>query len=204
MPGLEYARNMLAVLAFCPDAESCLVLGLGGGSIPRMLLKARPQIEVDAVEIDPTVVELAATYFEINTLPRFTVHTEDAARFLKCCTGKYGVIIIDTYLGEQFPDQCSTEEFIRNTRNCLTADGVIVINWLSANNEKRHVFLKSIQSIIGPVWKLPGLKSRNILYFASTKKIRRSEIISAARNIEENIPFRNSLRQLAQRIKNAG
>jgi len=57
LPGLEYARNMLTVLAFCPKAQSCLVLGLGGGSIPRMLLSARPQIEVEAVEYDPAVVE---------------------------------------------------------------------------------------------------------------------------------------------------
>src|SRR5512139_3899029 len=86
LPGLEYARNMLAALAFCSHAQSCLVLGLGGGSIPRMLLAARPQLEVEAVEIDPAVVELAAAYFDIRRLPRFKVHLEDAAAFLRRCT----------------------------------------------------------------------------------------------------------------------
>ena len=85
LPGLEYARNMLAALAFCPQTQSCLVLGLGGGSIPRMLLAARPQVKVEAVEIDPAVVQLAVRYFDIRSLTRLKIHMEDAAEFLKRC-----------------------------------------------------------------------------------------------------------------------
>ena len=202
LPGLEYARNMLAALAFCPHARSCLILGLGGGSIPRMLLKARPQIEVDAVEIDPAVVDLAVKYFDIHALPRLTVHQEDGAGFLSRCTSQYGVIVVDTYLGEQFPDQCSTQEFIRNAAKSLLGDGVIVFNWLSGNTQKRDNLLQIIKSIIGPVWRLPGLKSRNVLYFAAARKITRPAIISAATKIQAEIPFENSLRQLVQRLQN--
>ena len=99
VPGLEYARNMLAALAFCPDPQSCLVLGLGGGSIPHMLLAARPQLQVEAVEIDPAVVELANRYFGIRALPRFTVLVDDAASFLEHSSSRYGIVIVDTYLG---------------------------------------------------------------------------------------------------------
>ena len=202
LPGLEYARNMLAALAFCPQAQSCLVLGLGGGSISRMLLKARPQMEVDAVEIDPAIVELAAKYFEIQALPRFTLHLGDAAGFLRRCTSRYGIVVVDTYLGEQFPDQCSTQEFIRSVRKCLLNDGVLVINWLSGNTQKRSDLLKIMESVIGPVWQLPGLKSSNVLYFASAREITRPAIISAAKTIQADIPFENSLRQLVQRLQN--
>jgi hypothetical protein len=62
LPGLEYARNTLAVMAFNPSARSFLILGLGGGSIPRMLLAARPGASVDAVEIDPAIPELARRF----------------------------------------------------------------------------------------------------------------------------------------------
>ncbi|MBN1566656.1 MAG: fused MFS/spermidine synthase [Acidobacteria bacterium] len=200
-PGLEYARNMLAALAFCPQAQSCLVLGLGGGSIPRMLLRAFPQIEVDAVEIDPAVVELAATYFDIRALPRLVIHLEDAAGFLKRCTSRYGIVIVDTYLGDQFPDQCATQEFIGNARRCLLDDGVLAMNWLNEDTQKRDDLLKKIESIVGPLWRLPCLKSRNILYFAPANKTTRHKIISAAAAVQPEIPFENSLRQLAMRLK---
>jgi len=201
LPGLEYARNMLAALAFCPQAESCLVLGLGGGSIPRMLLKARPQIAVEAVEIDPAIVELADRYFDIRALPRFKVHLEDAAEFLRRCTSQYGIVIVDTYLGEQFPDQCATQEFIGNAGKCLLDNGVLVLNWLSGNKQNRIDFLKTMERVVGPVWQLPCLKSRNVLYFAVAGKTSRAQIIAAGADIQNEIPFENSLRQLAQRLQ---
>jgi len=201
LPGLEYARNMMAALAFCPHAKSCLVLGLGGGSIPRMLLAARPQMEVEAVEIDPAVVELAARYFGIRAIPGFSIHLEDAAGFLMRNKSRYGVIIVDTYLGDHFPDQCATEEFIRDARKCLFNDGVLVVNWMSGDMRKRDDLLKKLRSIIGPVWQLSGLKSHNILYFAAAGRPNRSAVISAAEAVTTDILFENSLRQLVQRIR---
>jgi spermidine synthase len=204
LPGLEYARNILAALAFCPQAQSCLILGLGGGSIPRMLLAALPQIEVEAVEIDPVVVELAARYFDIRALPRFTIHLEDAAAFLRRCTSRYGIVVVDTYVGEQFPNQCTTREFIKDARKCLLDDGVLAVNWLSDNSQIREDLLKNLGSIVGPVWQLPGLKSRNLVYFAAPRKTARPAIISAAAAVEAEIPFGNSLKRLAQRLRNPG
>lgn len=201
LPGLEYARNMLTALAFCPQAESCLVLGLGGGSIPRMFLKARPQIEVEAVEIDPAVLELAEKYFDILALPRCSFYREDAVVFLGHCTSRYGIVIVDTYLGEQFPDQCATREFVRSARKCLRDDGVLAVNWLSGDKRKRNNLLKIIFEIVGPVWQLPGLKSDNVLYFAPAGKISRPAIINTASEIQDQIPFENSLVRLVQRLK---
>lgn len=201
LPGLEYARNMLAALAFCPHAQSCLILGLGGGSIPRMLLKACPRIEVEAVEIDPAILKLAEKYFDVRALPRFTAHREDAAEFLRRCSSQYGMVIVDTYLGEQFPDQCATQEFIVNARGCLIEDGVFVLNWLSGNRQNRIDLLKAIEWTIGPVWQLPGLRTNNVLYFASAGEISRPALIASAADIQARIPFENSLRKLVQRLK---
>ncbi len=204
LPGLEYARNMLVVLAFCPRAKSCLLLGLGGGSIPRMLLAARPQIEVEAVEIDPVVVDLASRYFDIRAIPRLRIHLEDAEAFLKRCASRYDIVVVDTYVGQTFPEQCATREFIRNAGKCLLDEGVLAINWLDGDMQIRDALLQNLQSIVGPVWQLPGTKSRNFLYFATAASTTRSEIISAAEAVAAEIPFVNSLAQLAQRLRHSG
>jgi spermidine synthase len=201
LPGLEYARNMLAALAFCPGAQSCLVLGLGGGSVPRMLLKASPQMEVEAVEIDPAIVELAEKYFDIYALPRCRIYLEDAVVFLRRCSARYAIVVVDTYLGEQFPDPCATREFIVDARKCLLDDGVLVVNWLSGDRRKRDTLLKTIEESVGPVWQLPGLQSGNVLYLAAAGNVTRSAILSAAGDIQTRIPFENSLARLVQRLK---
>lgn len=201
LPGLEYARNMLSALAFYPQAQSCLVLGLGGGSIPRMLLAARPQMEVEAVEIDPAVVELAATYFDIRQLPRFTVYLDDAAAFLKQCTSRYGIVILDTYVGENFPPQCTTEEFIKDARKCLLDNGVLAVNWLADNPRIQKELLHNLRAAVGPVWQLPGMKTRNIVYFAVPGATTRNAIVSSALAVAAEIPFENSLSRLSQRLR---
>ena len=201
MPGLEYARNMLAVLAFCPQPQSCLVLGLGGGSIPRMLLTARPQMNVDAVEIDPAVVKLAAEYFDIRALPRFTIHLDDAAAFLRRCSTRYSVVIVDTYVGDEFADQCTTREFIEDAAKCLLDEGVLAVNWLSDDLRTRERLLNNLTSIIGTVWELPCPESGNVLYFATGNERVQSDMIATAGTVGAEIPFENSLKRLSQRLR---
>jgi len=192
---------MLAALAFNPQAQSCLVLGLGGGSIPRMLLAARPRMEVEAVEIDPAVLELAERYFHIRALPRFTIHLGDAADFLQRCNTRYGIIVVDTYIGDEFPDQCATQDFLRNAGKCVSDGGVLAINRLPEGASAENHLLKNLERIIGPVWSLPSLKSHNILYFVTAKKFEFSELLSAAARVESEIPFANSLKRLVQRLR---
>jgi spermidine synthase len=156
---------------------------------------------MEAVEVDPVIVELAARYFNIRALPRFTIHVEDAALFLRSCTSRYSLIIVDTYVGEQFPDQCATRDFIQDARKCLSDDGVLAINWLSDDPRMQSELIQSLKRIVGTVWQLAGLKTDNLLYFASPGSLTRSAVILAAATVEGQIPFKNSIKQIVQRIR---
>lgn len=201
VPGLEYARNTLAALAFSPRARSFLILGLGGGSIPRMLFAARPDIAIDTVEIDPAVQELARRFFQVAAWPRFQVYLEDAAAFLEHCTAKYDVIMVDAYVGETFPEGCATCEFLSRARGCLNDDGVLVVNWMSGNAGLYQRLLANLDATIGPVWLLAGSKSKNTLLFASIRRSTRQELVTEAGRIEREIPFESSLGRLVQRLR---
>ena len=201
VPGLEYARNTLAALAFSPGAQSFLILGLGGGSIPRMLFAARSGVAIDTVEIDPAVRELARRYFQVDAGPRFKVYLEDAVAFLEHCTARYDVIMVDAYVGEQFPERCATREFLSRARGCLNDDGVLVVNWMSGNAGLYQRLLANLDAAIGPVWLLAGSKSKNILLFASMRKATRQELAAEAGRIERELPFESSLARLVQRLR---
>jgi spermidine synthase len=59
----DYTHMMMASLLMGPRPASILVVGLGGGSLPRALAMALPAAHIDVVEIDPAVVRAARQYF---------------------------------------------------------------------------------------------------------------------------------------------
>ena len=59
----EYTQMMLGALYLTPDPHSILIIGLGGGTLPRTLERLLPNADIDVVEIDPAVVGVAQQYF---------------------------------------------------------------------------------------------------------------------------------------------
>ena len=58
-----YAHGMFASYLYQPQPRRVLIIGLGGGAMVRFLTHHEPQVQIDAVEIDPAVVRLADQYF---------------------------------------------------------------------------------------------------------------------------------------------
>src|SRR5882672_7498879 len=53
---LHYTRAMMGFLLFHPQPKKLLMIGLGGGSMPRFLHRAFPAARIMALEISPEVV----------------------------------------------------------------------------------------------------------------------------------------------------
>jgi spermidine synthase len=198
LPGLEYARNTLLALAFSPHAKSILLLGLGGGSIYHMLRHVRPAARIEAVEIDPAVLELARRFFQVGAAANFHVHLEDAAQYLEACVKEYDVIIFDAYVGDQLPAQFVTLEFFNNARKHLTADGVLVLNWMAGNPGQYRRALEYIGTALGHAWVLRGYRARNTLLFASPRPVTRQTLMANAADIEREAP---SIRAVARLVR---
>jgi hypothetical protein len=69
-----------------------LCLGVGGGTLPHFIAHHFPQAHVDAVEIDPVVVEAAIEFMglPVNTQSNLTMHTQDAFDFINARCGGTG------------------------------------------------------------------------------------------------------------------
>jgi spermidine synthase len=50
-------------LALAERPQRVLIVGLGGGTIPSMFRKYLPDLQIDTVELDPEVVQVAKQYF---------------------------------------------------------------------------------------------------------------------------------------------
>ncbi|HWP23156.1 MAG TPA: fused MFS/spermidine synthase [Candidatus Binatia bacterium] len=129
---LIYSRYTSIGLTFRPDAKKMLVIGLGGGSIPKKINKEFPHIEIDAVEIDPDVVKLAKDYFQIQESNRLRLYAQDGRLFLARTQNQYDIILLDAYFTDAMPFHLTTKEFFELAQRKLAPNGVIVANLISA------------------------------------------------------------------------
>jgi predicted membrane-bound spermidine synthase len=117
--GREYTE---LIPFFRPEAESALLIGLGGGLYERAL--GYYGIDVRAVEIEPEVVRLADEYF--GYWGDATVM--DGRAFLARDPGRYDAVVVDAFLGGSLPEHLFTREAFGEMRERLEPGGVIVLH----------------------------------------------------------------------------
>lgn len=109
--------------------NNALILGLGGGSIAKIVSQYWPQAKITGVDIDPVMVELGKKYLGLDRLD-IDIVIEDAVTFLKRCRQKYDLICIDTYKGDEYPKELEEQASLKRIKDLLNPDGVAVFNRL--------------------------------------------------------------------------
>src|SRR3954467_9382027 len=85
---LDYKRCMMSFLLFHPEPRQALMIGLGGGSLPKFFHRHLKKTPVRLVELDPAVVAAARQHFALPADDeRLTVEIGDGAQALypECC-----------------------------------------------------------------------------------------------------------------------
>jgi spermidine synthase/MFS family permease len=119
---------------FTPELERALLIGGGVGVGPRSFRRHYPQLQIDLVEIDPVVVELAEAHFHFTPDERMRVFIEDGRAFLRRNPDqRWDAIILDAFsIGGRLPFHLMTQEFLEAVNTHLTPDGVVLANLPSA------------------------------------------------------------------------
>ena len=138
---LTYTRMAMAGLLLKPQPKDILVIGLGGGVLPRALASLYPDAEITSVEIDPAVVAVAERYFYFQESEKNRVVAQDARVFVKRAELKkqqYDYIILDAFNGDYIPGHLMTLEFFQEVKKIMAPDGVLVANTFSRSELVDH------------------------------------------------------------------
>ncbi len=120
------AAPVLADIAEDADA-SILILGMGTGTYATQCLEYFPAIaQIEGVEIDEKITELAQEYFRLPE--NVSVTTADGRTFLSVSEQRYDVIMVDAYQDITIPFQMSSVEFFTLVQEHLNPGGVMVVN----------------------------------------------------------------------------
>jgi len=140
---MPYSRTMSIAAIFPIDIKRVLVLGLGGGSIPVYLQRFLPDATIDAVELDPGVIDVARKYFGLRETGKFHLIPGDARMFLNRQPEPYDLIFVDTFTGSYIPFHLMTKEFYQLVRNRLSPHGVAAFNFLPS----KDVFESNVRTV---------------------------------------------------------
>lgn len=150
--GLPYACYTDIAFLINPNIRRVLVIGLGGGTIPKRFVRDYPEVVVDSVEIDPDVISIAQRYFHVRPGPRLRIHEADGRQFLRRSREKWDLIVLDAYYADTVPFFLTTREFFEVVRERLTPQGVIANNIVGAVTGPRSNFFRSVYKTMADVF----------------------------------------------------
>ncbi|XP_068095998.1 eEF1A lysine and N-terminal methyltransferase [Hyperolius riggenbachi] len=195
--GLALLRNP----GVLPDKRiSVLVVGLGGGSLSLFIHDYFLGSYVEAIEIDPSVLDVANRWFGFSQDDRMKVHLADGLLHINGLAGKgeaaYDVVMFDvdskdTSLGMSCPPPAFVEKkLLQNVHKILKDDGVFILNLVCRDS----VLKEKVMSVIHEVFPLIYAQKiedevNEILFCCHTSelKVNPTDIMQSAANLEKKL-----------------
>ncbi len=158
-----------------PKDSKILLLGLGGGSIAKVITEK--SFDIDVCELDERIAAVAKKYFYLSNKANITI--DDARHFIKGCSKKYDVVIFDTFKGEDPPNHVFTMESLEETKSILNSNGIIFVNSMGYLKGEKGKAMRSIYK----TFKASGFNveilateknedQNNLLFHASLSKLK--------------------------------
>lgn len=189
----SYTRYFHLPLLFTEDVDRVLFIGGGGFTGPKRFAEDY-NVTVDVVEIDPTVIETAKTYFNVTESESLRIHQGDGRAFLRETNQEYDVIILDAYRKDKVPFHLTTVEFMELASDRLSRDGVLFANVISAPTGPASEFYRSeyktMNQVFPQVYGFPtsgGAVVQNIEVVATKNEARLGESELLQRNDRRDI-----------------
>lgn len=203
---LPYTRVLPACLAFARSPLRMLIVGLGGGTLPRFFHSHFPEMTIHVVELDPAVVEVAKRFCGFEEDDRLQVYVGDGRDFIEASRDGCDVIILDCFDGDSVPAHMATLEFLRLVRQALTPEGIAVANiWGRASNPLYAHMLATYRAAFDDlyVFDVPALGTKIFVALQWPRSITRDELLQRAREISRARGFHYHLDDVITGFRNS-
>ncbi|XP_011073798.1 methyltransferase-like protein 13 isoform X2 [Sesamum indicum] len=157
-----------------------VVIGLGAGLLPMFMKKCLPSLQIEVVELDPVVRDVARDYFGFREDERLKVHVADGIEFVRekadsgagNCTCKIDTLIVDvdssdsssglTCPAADFVD----ESFLLTVKNSLSEQGLFIINLVSRSSAVKGAVYSRLKKVFSNLFSLQLEEDVNEVIFA--------------------------------------
>ena len=144
------------------DIKDTLMIGGAGYNYPKYFISHFLDKNMDVVEIDGEITEIAKEYFYLNDLikdykldenKRLNLITEDGRVYLNQNTKKYDAILNDAFAGNSPAKTLTTKEAAEKIKSSLNENGVYLTNIISALEGEDSKFINAEVNTLKQVFK---------------------------------------------------
>lgn len=165
----EYIRFLPVGLLFTPKSPRTLMVGLGGGRAVKLLLDHDAALQMDVVEVNPVVVDVAQKFFGVDPSDRLRIHVADGRAFFDDRTDRWDLVVLDAFGNDFIPFHLTTTEFLRVVQQHLTADGAVVANLWSRNDRLFRSMIKTYAQVFPKVYVFRAIHVGNAIVVATAR-----------------------------------
>ncbi|KXJ50794.1 MAG: spermidine synthase [Colwellia sp. Phe_37] len=200
----NYTKMLFSSLLLNPNPERILIIGLGGGSMSNALHEIFPSANITNVEIDPAVIKVARSYFNFIENEQVNAIVQDGRIFVKRATIKkqqYDWIILDAFNGDYIPEHLMTQEFLQETKQLLSTNGVLAANTFSVS-DLYHYESATYKSVFGDFFNVKRKSSSNRIILASNQPLPEAKIITERAQFlsEKLLPYNVNIKEISRQI----
>lgn len=205
----EYLRYLFASYLFREEQQRVLIVGLGGGSMVHFLQQVDPSVKIDAVEIDPLVVKLAADMFGTKPSENVNIVTADGLKFIADAPDQtYDVIYMDAFLKPSAatddtgaPLALRTQQFYQQLQQKLKPGGVVAFNLnphLELEADVRGIAEAFPQSYVFPLSRFTGLV---VIGSTDPQRVEPRELVRRGRELNRRFKTSVDFQEMARRLR---
>jgi len=180
----DYSILAIRGLSFVPCPSRILIIGLGGGVVPREARQIYPDSILDIIEIDEKIIDVAKEYFFFKEDDKMKVHKGDAFIITQEMKEPYDFIMVDAFLTNYIPFPLMSLDFIKIISELVTDNSIISVNCCNIHPSfNSHV--KTYYSLFGVnIYRVDGHRNP---YCTSLYVCKGKTLIPSKINITEEI-----------------
>lgn len=148
------------------EPKKYAMLGSAAGTVSRSLAHFYPDLEIEAVELDPDVTEVGKELFDFRG-ENITTHAADARPWLLRTDEKFDAISVDAYRQPYIPFYLTTREFFDLVKSRLEPGGLVIVNVGQPPGSKKleKVLTATMRTAFGEdnVWRDPSHPTNTML-----------------------------------------
>ena len=199
----HYTRKMMAFLLFNPEPRHIVMIGLGGGSLPKFCHRHLPRSRITVVEINQDVIALRDEFRVPKDSERFRVIHEDGARYIAQLDSLIDVLLIDAFDAEGIAPSLANCGFYSSAAQRLAENGTLVMNFWGPPERYVENLLEARAAFGNSLLLVPVSGEANVLLFAfksvPTQQItERLESLARRLQMQLTLDFPRYLRRICQ------